>query len=83
MPHYGLESGRPWSEDPIMAANVKEALHTLADQLPEGENWDDVIEEARFRRAVEVGIAAAQRGAFATDDEVKTAFEKWGVDVAG
>jgi len=66
-----------------MVSNLKDALHTLADQLPESASWDDVIEEARFRKAVEVGIAAAQRGAFATDDEVKAAFTKWGVDVAG
>jgi predicted transcriptional regulator len=38
-----------------------------------------VIEEARFRRAVEAGVRAADRGAFATDEEVRTAFARWGV----
>lgn len=66
-----------------MASNLKSSLHQLADQLPENANWDDVIEEARFRKAVEIGIAAAERGAFATDDEVKAAFTKWGVNVEG
>ena len=42
---------------------------------------DDVIEEARFLRAVELGIATADRGAFATDEEVRSAFAQWGVKV--
>jgi len=42
-------------------------------------SWDDVIEEARFRKAVEVGITAADRGAFATDEEVRSVFARWGV----
>ena len=64
-----------------MGANLKQELHSLADQLPDSATWDDVIEEARFRKAVEIGIAAADRGAFATDDELKAAFAKWGVKV--
>ncbi len=61
--------------------NIREKVHHLADQLPKDATWDDVIEEARFCRAVEIGIAAADRGAFASDDEVKGAFKKWGVNV--
>ena len=45
-----------------------------ADQLPSHATWDDVIEEARFRRAVEAGIAAADRGTFAEDQKVRSAF---------
>ncbi|MGH8489410.1 MAG: hypothetical protein ACREXS_11250 [Gammaproteobacteria bacterium] len=44
---------------------LRRRLHELADQLPADATWDDVIEEARFRRAVEAGLAAADRGAFA------------------
>ena len=62
-----------------MGTNLKQELHSLADQLPDSATWDDVIEEARFRKAVGVGIAAADRRAFATDDELKAAFAKWGV----
>ena len=62
-----------------MAANVKHDLQLLAETLPENATWDDVIEEARFRRAVEAGIHAADRGAFATDEEVRAAFARWGV----
>lgn len=60
-------------------ATLRQKLHELADQLPGDATWDDVIEEARFRRAVEAGIAAADRGAFASDAEVREAFGKWGV----
>jgi predicted transcriptional regulator len=62
-----------------MAASVKHELHQLAETLPENATWDDVIEEARFRRAVEAGVHAADRGAFATDEEVHAAFTRWGV----
>ena len=62
-----------------MSVTIRKKVHELADQLPLHATWDDVIEEARFRRAVEAGIAAADRGAFAEDQEVRSAFGKWGV----
>jgi predicted transcriptional regulator len=62
-----------------MTASVKHELRQLAESLPENATWDDVIEEARFRRAVEVGLHAADRGAFATDEEVRAVFARWGV----
>jgi predicted transcriptional regulator len=58
---------------------IRQKVHALAEDLPPDASWDDVIEEARFRRAVEVGIAAADRGAFATDEEVGSTFARWGV----
>lgn len=58
---------------------IREQVRKLADQLPADATWDDVLEEVRFRRAVETGIAAADRGAFATDEEVRAAFKKWDV----
>ena len=64
-----------------MSANLKETLHTLADQLPENATWDDVLEEVRFRRAVEAGIRAADRGEFASANEVREAFASWGVKI--
>jgi predicted transcriptional regulator len=65
-----------------MSANARtlsQKLHELADQLPSDATWDDVIEEMRFRKAVETGIAAADRRSFATEEEVNAAFAKWGV----
>lgn len=64
-----------------MAINLKESLHTLADQLPDNATWDDVMEEVRFRRAVETGIRAADRGEFATQEEVRAAFSRWGISI--
>jgi hypothetical protein len=46
----------------------------LAEELTPDASWDDVIEEARFRKAVELGIAAADRGAVATEEEVRGIF---------
>ena len=60
---------------------IKETLHQLADQLADDATWDDVMEKVRFRKAVERGIRAADRGEFATADEVKAAFKRWGVDI--
>jgi len=58
---------------------IRDKVHAIADDLPADASWDDVIEEARFRKAVESGIAAADRGSFATDEEVRDAFARWGV----
>ena len=56
---------------------IREKVRELAEQLPVDATWDAVVEEARFRRTVETGIAAADRGAFASGDEVRAAFKKW------
>ncbi len=61
-----------------MAMSVKQELHQLADALPENATWDDVIEEARYRRAVEAGIHAADCDIFATDQEIRVAFTRQG-----
>ncbi|MGH8560581.1 MAG: hypothetical protein ACRES4_01270 [Nevskiales bacterium] len=55
----------------------------LSNQLSPNSAKDDVLEEVRFRKAVEAGIAAADRGAFASDKEVKEAFAKWSVKTCG
>lgn len=58
---------------------LKQAAHALIDQLPDTATWDDVIEEMRFRKSVEDGIAQADRGEFAEPGEVRATFTKWGV----
>jgi len=63
-----------------MAANLRETLHTLAEQLPEDASIEDVIERLRFLRAVEEGKRAADRGEFASDEEVRRVFAKYGVE---
>lgn len=49
-----------------MATNIRDALRTLADQLPEGATWKDVAYEAYVRQEIEVGLEEARRGEFAS-----------------
>ncbi|MGH8398893.1 MAG: hypothetical protein ACRETA_11735 [Gammaproteobacteria bacterium] len=65
----------------IALETIREKVRDLAEHLPADATWDDVIEKARFLKAVEIGMAAADRGEFATDEEVKAAFKNWGVNV--
>ena len=60
-----------------MAANVKQELPRQADALPENPACNDVIEGSRYHRAVEAGIRAADRDAFATDEEILVALALW------
>jgi predicted transcriptional regulator len=59
--------------------SIKEDLHALAEQLPADATWKDVAYEAYVRQEIEAGLAEAKRGDFASDDEVREAFAKWGV----
>ncbi len=65
-----------------MAAVFKQEAHKLIDTLPETASWEDLAEKARYLAAVERGIAAAERGDFASPDRVREMFAKWGVDDA-
>jgi predicted transcriptional regulator len=62
-----------------MSTNLREELHTLAEQLPDNATWEEVMERLRFRRAVAEGKAAAKRGEFASDEDVRRVFDKYGV----
>jgi len=64
-----------------MAVNLRETLHELADQLPRDATWKDVAYEAYVRQEIEAGLDEARRGEFASDEEVKATFAKWGVQI--
>lgn len=66
-----------------MVANtdIRDTLHILAEQLPEDATWEDVIERIRLRQAVAEGKRAAESGDFATDEEVRRVFAKFGAKV--
>ena len=67
-----------------MSANsydIKQALHALADQLPASATWKDVAYEAYVRQEIEAGLEEAKRNDFASNDEVKDTFAKWGVQI--
>lgn len=61
--------------------DIKQALHALADQLPEDATWKDVVYEAYVRQEIEAGLSEARRGEFASASEVREAFAKWGVQL--
>lgn len=61
--------------------NLKQEAHKLVDQLPDGATWEDVMYEAYVRQAVQEGIDAAERGEFASEEEVRRRFGKWGVTI--
>jgi predicted transcriptional regulator len=67
----------------MAAATIKEALHHLADTLPEDATWKDVAYEAYVRQEMEAGLAEAKRGEFADESDVKNTFARWGVQVEG
>lgn len=64
------------------ANNVKKSLHNIADQLPDGATWKDVVYEAYTRQEIEDGLNEARRGEFANDEKVTSTFAKWGVNIA-
>ena len=62
-----------------MTTKLREEVHALAEQLPEDATWADVLERLRFRAGIEAGHAAADRGEFASDADVRRVFGKYGV----
>ena len=61
--------------------DIKQALHALADHLPDNATWKDVVYEAYVRQEIEAGLSEGRRGEFASPDDVQAAFAKWGVQV--
>lgn len=62
---------------------VKHEAHRLIDTLPDAASWDDVVrvlDAARFEQAVQAGLAAADRGDFASQDRMKAMFDRWGIN---
>jgi hypothetical protein len=59
--------------------DLRQALHALAERLPDNATWLDVEEYARFRKAVAEGKQAIRRGEIASEDEVRRVFAKYGV----
>lgn len=65
----------------IKAQDVRQALHALAERLPDGASWADVEEYVRFRAAVVEGKEAIARGEIASEADVRRVFAKYGVKV--
>lgn len=61
------------------ARSIKEMAHEAIDQMADGVTWGDIIENLRFNKAVDEGLAEADQGEFATKADVQAAFQRWGV----
>ena len=46
----------------MATANVKQQVHELVDQLPEGVTWEDVAYQVELRASIERGLADADAG---------------------
>ena len=73
--------GYPYGVTQMQTINIKQEAHKLVDQLPDGATWEDVMYEAYVRQAVQEGIEAADRDEFASDEEVRRRFARWGVNI--
>ena len=62
---------------------IKQAVHHLADDLPDNATWKDMAYEAYVRQEIEAGLAEVRRGDFADKEDVKNTFAKWGIQTAG
>ena len=74
-------SGYVTSEMSTNINDIKQALHALADQLPDNATWKDVVYEAYVRKEIEAGLSEARRGEFASPEDVRAAFANSGVQV--
>ena len=63
----------------VMKADLRQALHALAERLPDNATWRDVEEYARLRKAAAEGKEAIRRGEIASEEEVRRVFAKFGV----
>lgn len=59
--------------------DLRQEVHALAERLPSSATWGDVLEYARYRLAVQEGLAAARRGEFASDEEVHAVYALLGI----
>ena len=55
-------------------ANIKEAVHELADKLSNSATWDEVIYEMTVRKEIEQGMADSEAGRVTPVDDVLKEF---------
>lgn len=57
-------------------SNVKDTLREIADELPEGSSWDDVMYRIYVRQKIEAGITEAEAGDVLSHEEVFSKFRE-------
>ncbi|MGH9492264.1 MAG: hypothetical protein ACRD2K_02070 [Terriglobales bacterium] len=55
---------------------IKEQVHQLANELPEGATWDDVFYEIYARRQVALGMQDVDEGRTVSDEDARREFFK-------
>jgi predicted transcriptional regulator len=58
----------------MSAANVKQQLHEIVDQLPDNVTWDEAAYRVEVRASIERGLADAEAGRTFTTEEVRKHF---------
>jgi predicted transcriptional regulator len=58
----------------MSAANVKQQLHEIVDQLPDNVTWDEVAYRVEVRASIERGLADVEAGRTFTTEEVRKHF---------
>lgn len=56
---------------------AKVAVREVLDSLPEDASFEDIQYAIYVREKIQKGLEAADRGEFASDEEVKAAFDRW------
>ena len=54
--------------------DLKNAAHSLIDELPDNAGWEDVMYRVYVRQAVEAGLGDAREGRVVDVSEVRRAF---------
>ncbi|REJ73906.1 MAG: hypothetical protein DWQ34_24345 [Planctomycetota bacterium] len=57
-----------------MTDQMRQALHRLAEQLPDDASWDDVVQAIFVCSKIEAGLKDVEEGRLLTDDEVFAEF---------
>ena len=58
----------------MQSQNIKEAVHSIAEQLSSTATWDDVIYEMTVRKEIEQGKSDSEAGRVTSADDVLKEF---------
>jgi predicted transcriptional regulator len=56
------------------SSTIKAGAHRLADQLPDGASWEDLIHQIYVRQSIEAGLRDVDAGRVETVVEVRRSF---------
>ena len=65
---------RPQHASPMNPSSLRQQVHQIADQLPAGATWDDVLYQVELRASIERGLADADAGRVIDVEELRREF---------